>query len=255
MARVKKRKPKSKKVLLKLFFLLICFLGIYLSFGVIKRELSRFCDLITVISGFQIKNINISGAGKKTERLVKAKLGLREGDSIFKLSTLDIYKRVTEVSWVKSVVVKKNLPNILNIEIKEATPIGIFQHDSISTLIDQDGVFIENVVEKIDNLPIIIGENANKNAKDILGLIAKFEIIRENIDLLKFIRERRWDIIVSGIKIKLPEKNVEKALKTFSTILKSGKINKNTAKSIDLRISGDVIINELRIKRKNNNQI
>lgn len=252
MAKKRKSKQKSKKKLI-LFVLSLSFMvGIYFSLNSIGSFFSKLLMLPSNIPGFEIKTISISGANAKTSNLIRKNLKISENENIFKLSTEEIYKNIREISWVKFAIVRKNLPNGLNIKITEAVPIAVFQQKSQSTLIDSDGVFIENIKAKPLGLPLVSGINSNKNVKSILDLISNFDDIKNNLESLSFIRERRWDISVSGIKIKLPEKNMEKALEIFSIIMKSGKINKNTARIVDLRVPENVIINGLRLKREAN---
>ena len=250
MAKKRKTKQKSKKKLI-LSMMAISFGGIaYFSLPLIESFFSKIANIPSNIPGFEIKTITISGASSKTSSLIRKNLKITENENIFKLSTEEIYKNVRDVSWVKSAEVRKNLPNVLDIKITESIPIAIFQHESKSILIDEDGAFIENIDSKPLGLPLISGKNANKNAKKILDTISNFNDINNNLESLSFIRERRWDMIISGIKIKLPEKNIEKALEILSIILKSGKINKSTSNTVDLRIFENVIINGLKLKKE-----
>ena len=244
------RKNRSYKKLITIGVLASAVIGGYFILPRIESTLCCLGDTLIDISGFKIKRIEISGASPKVSKLIRKKLQLSENnDSIFKKSSREIYTNVEKVSWVKSAIVRKNLPNIVKIDIVEAVPIAVFQHDAKSILIDGDGVFIEEVTEKPAGLPLISGLNANMKARQILDTISKFNEVNSRLETLSFVRERRWDISVSGIKIKLPEKDLEKALEVLTIILKSEKFNKNTIRLIDLRIPDSVIMNGLKIKK------
>ena len=246
----KKRKPIKAKTIAYAGFFFVISAGGFFAFPHIKHFTENLWDKVTEISGFKIKKIEIIGASPKVANIIGKSLQISENESIFKRSTAELYMSVKEISWVKSAIVQKNLPNIIKIKIIEAVPIAVFQHDSKSFLIDKDGTLIEEVSEKPAGIPLISGPNANKKAIEILEIISKFEDIKERLETLSFVRERRWDMTLSGMKIKLPEKNIEESLNVLSILLKSGKINKNTVNSIDLRIPENVIINGLKIKKE-----
>lgn len=252
----KKRKQLKKKrlgFLLKysiLFFTISC--GIYFSVHYIDIFFASLNNSIPKIIGFSIDHINISGANKKTQKLIYENIGILKGDSIFKLPAQEIFFNVSKVNWIKSVSIQKILPNTINIKVKERKPIAIFQHDQDSDLIDEDGVFIEKIKNRISGIPIISGENANVNVKYILGLIAKYNDLQDNLESLTYIRERRWNIVVRSVKVLLPETEIENALDVLSIIMKTEKINKNTVSQIDLRIPGNAVLSKLKLSNTNN---
>ncbi len=245
----KKRKLINPQIILLAGLFITVATGGFFAFPHIQRFFGNLLDKATEISGFNIKTIDIVGASPKVADIIRKNIQISEGQSIFKKPIDDLYRDVKSISWVKSAIVQKNLPNVIRIKIVEAVPIAVYQHDSKSFLIDKDGTLIEEITEKPDGLSLISGPNANKKAEEILRTISKFEDIKERLETLSFIRERRWDMTISGMKIKLPEKNVEEALNVLSILLKSGKINKNTVNSVDLRIPENVIINGLKIKK------
>lgn len=248
----KQHKKQHSKFFLKYIFPFAFLSGVvYFSLPYLGMFFSYVNDSTLRIIGFSVDNINISGAKKKTIQLINQNMQITKGDNIFKLSSEEIFNNVSKVTWVKSAVVQKILPNTINIKIEERKPIAVFQTDLLATLIDEDGKFIEEVKAKPSGIPIVSGNNANIKAKDILELISKFKNIRDNLDALLYVRERRWDIIVSGIKILLPENDVEKALEILSIVLKSEKINKNTVNQIDLRSPDNVVFNNLKFSNQN----
>ena len=89
----------------------------------------------------------------------------------------------------------------------------------------------------------------------MLDIIAKYPDLRHRLDALVFVQERRWDITVSGLKIMLPDRNTEKTLEVLAKLLDNGRINKNTANYIDMRIYNRVIINGLNISIDKKNAV
>jgi len=250
----KQHKKKYSRFLLKyLLLLFITSCGVYFSFNCVYNFLSSLNNSVSRIIGFSIAHINISGASRKTQKLIHENIGITKGDSIFKASVQEIFSNISKITWVKSVVIQKILPNSINIKIEERIPVAIFQNDLGLILIDEDGFFIEKIKTRVTGLPIISGEKANINVKYILGLISKYKDLQDNLESLSYIRERRWNIVVSGVKILLPEIEVENALEILSIILKTGKINKTTVKQIDLRMPQNVVFSKLKLANINDN--
>lgn len=247
---MKKRKGGIKhKVFLYVVLLAGVTLGGYFAKNYIINFYEKSCDRISDISGFKIQKIEILGATSKVERMVRNKIKLQRNDPILEISSSEIYAKVTSIPWVKNAVVKKNLPNVIKIEIEEAQPIAIYQHNAKSILIDSDGHFLEEVSSRPAELPLVSGENANKVVCTILEEISKFEDIREKLEALSFIRERRWDLIISGVKVKLPENDINNALTILDILIKNNKLNKNIVNSVDLRLPGHVILNGLKMRK------
>lgn len=240
----KKNKQIKKRILsFGLLIITVCTI-IFFSINFIKNTFLDFLNLSIKAAGFVVKNINISGISKKKLVILNNELGINKKDSIFKLSTNEIYQNIICHNFVKSAIVKKNLPNTINIKITEKKPIAIFQNNGKFFLIDAGGSYIEEILFKSYNLPIVVGNEANLQAKNIIDKISKFKTIFTKLESMIFVRKRRWDIIISeGIYVKLPETNTEEALEILENLLTKESIK--ASKSIDLRIKGNIILKNI----------
>ncbi|MDR1332795.1 MAG: FtsQ-type POTRA domain-containing protein [Holosporales bacterium] len=227
----------------------------YIFLPAIKSSFLELSDFIIRDIGFVVKDINISGATPRTSQLISRSLGITRGDNMFKLSVSEIYDNVTKSGWVKSATVQKNLPNIINIKINERVPIAIFQHDGVATLIDREGVLMEDTTSNREKLPIVSGDNANVKATSIISVISKFEVFKGKIDVIRLVRDRRWDITVSGLLVKLPEYGVDQAIEALAQIMGHRNISKDTASCIDLRIHGNVVIKGSKLNRRSKGSV
>ena len=207
---------------------------------------SKMLDL----TGAHIKTFIVMGASPKVEKLIKANLGVKIGDSIFKLSTTQLLNNLMNIGWIKDVSIHKILPNIIKIIIRERVPIALYYHNNTYTLIDKEGHFIEDV-KMNPNLPLVSGTDANNQVFNLLQILNEYPSIRKEIHSIIYVRQRRWDIILNNkIKIKLPSNNSEyfkKSLDILTKLLKQKNIQ-NSVVSIDLRIPDNVIIQGLQPK-------
>jgi cell division protein FtsQ len=59
---------------------------------------------------------------------------------------------------------------------------------------------------------------------------------------MAFIQERRWDLkLDNSVEVKLPDQNIDTALKILSIIIKDGQITSGDITKVDLRIEGKAI--------------
>ncbi len=241
----KRAKPKFS-IYITIFTIII--LGIYCSRHIIKNFFNTTCEKIVRNTGFNLTKIDILGASPRIKKMIREKIIVKTNDSTLSISSSEIYNRIMDIPLVKRAIVKKWLPNIIKIEIEEAKPIAVYQHDAKSILIDSDGKFLEEVSARPAGLPLVSGINANKKVQSILDDISKFSDIMSKLDALSYIRERRWNIIIAGVKVKLPADNVTNALTTLDTLIKNNKLNKNEVCSVDLRLPGQIILNGLKLR-------
>ena len=203
------------------------------------------------LTGAHIKTVIVIGASPKVEKLIKANLGVKTGDSIFKLSTTKLLNNLMNIGWIKQVSVHKILPNIIKIQVKERVPIAIYYHNKTYTLIDKEGHFIEDVKVNL-NLPLVSGIDANLYIFKMLQILEKYPSIKKELHIAIYVRQRRWDIILNNkITIKLPSCNDEqmnKSLNILVKLLKQPNIQ-NSVVSVDMRIPSNVIIQGLQPKK------
>ncbi|MBQ9440792.1 MAG: cell division protein FtsQ/DivIB [Alphaproteobacteria bacterium] len=202
------------------------------------------------LTGARIKTIIVIGASPKVEKLIIEKLGIKPGDSIFKVSTTNLLNNLINIGWIKDVSIHKILPNIIKIQVNERLPIAIYYHNKTYTLIDKDGHFIEDVTVN-PNLPLVSGIDANLNIFKMLQILDKYSSIKKELHSVIYVRQRRWDIILNNkITIKLPSCNdslMYKSLNTLNKLLKQPNIQ-NSVVSIDMRIPSNIIIQGLKPK-------
>jgi cell division protein FtsQ len=261
-SKAKKKQSRGKQFSAAILIGVIFCVAIYFTRDRITESFWNSIDKTLKLAGFSVKTIDIQVLSLRpgpsdrtvlltqdTSKLVKL-LGITKGDSIFKISSQQIYENIMTDTSIQSATVRKKLPNVVVVTVSFKIPIAIFQQGSKLTLIDEHGSLIRDVTNNPPNHPLVVGDDANLFAKTMLDTISQYEDIRKNLKSLAFIRKRRWDIDVSGLKVKLPEVGVERALETLTILLRQPNINRKTVRYIDLRVPGSVIINGLKISKK-----
>ncbi len=187
-----------------------------------------------------INNINVTGLSNEENIKVAKSLSSFLNKNIFFINKEDIKKILLRNNLIELFNVKKKYPNSINIDVKKTDFLAITLKNNQSFFIGSNGKLIKyNDLNK--TLPFVFGKLDYKNFVNFKSIIDNSEFEFDQIESLYFFPSNRWDIkTVDGIEIKLPEKNLLKALTIAHKIKNSEDFNKN--KIIDLRISDNIIV-------------
>ena len=255
---------KNNYKILIIFSVSILFLGI-LSFNHTNRyntELRRLLDStnnLLVSYGFYLQKINITGVINIKKNFVLNSVYAQKYETIFDINLFKIHNILLMNQWVKSVQIERILPNSINIKIKEKKPLAIWQTKTGNKLITKDGSIISiiNVTKFKNQLPIIIGEEADKKAFVILQILQTIPDLYTNVWSISYINKRRWDIhFKQGLTIQLPKENIYNSWKKIYFLQNQYKILNLGLTEIDIRnknkIFGKINFDKnLYLKRKN----
>ena len=229
-------------------FLPIFLIFLYLNYNNIKINYSNKFDTFKVLDflDLKLKYINIKGLNNINKEDIIEQLKLKKTNSILFINLDNLKKQIKKFNLIETVHIERVLPNTLNIKLTEKTPIGIMQENNIYKLITKDGsILTTNNLQKFNQLPIFIGKEVEKSAKDILNLLTKVNF-KEEIWSISLINERRWNLnLKKGVTILLPEKNIVKALNLINDIEESYKILDGNFLEIDLRNDKQIIFKPL----------
>ena len=141
--------------------------------------------------------------------------------------------------WVKTVMFTKKFPDTLQISILEYSAIAYFKKNKLIYLINDN--FKNSLIDNNGNLENLIEVKNMKNMKDFKIFFLKItneDVFFSKIKVINYIHDGRWDVILkNGQLIKLGNYNLNKQVKYLNFIL-----NNQTAKIIDLRYEGRVIL-------------
>lgn len=199
---------------------------------------------IRVLDEFRIEKIEFDGQEHVPEVLLLKSSGLRYKANIFKVSINDVKKKLEQIAWVKSVSVQRTLPNKISVRVAERVPVAIYQLNYKLHLLDVDGKILENDgIGSFDNLPIIVGEGAEKVVRHFLYILEKFPKIQNQLVFAVYVGKRRWNMKINkGITVKLPEKHLGYAMQILDEIADEKGFFYDDIQEIDLRILDRVIV-------------
>jgi cell division protein FtsQ len=157
-----------------------------------------------------------------------------------------IRRRLLGYGWVKDARVSRRLPDTLVIDIVERKPAALWQNQGQLALIDGEGVVLDRVpVDKMPDLPLVIGPGANAEEQELSRLMAAVPTLKPQLASATWVGGRRWDLnFQSGETVALPEGEdaAMAALVKFARADKqSGLLGRGIVR-FDLRVPGKMIV-------------
>ncbi len=133
---------------------------------------------------FIINNIEVMGNNKLSRENIIVGSFIKVGENIFKISTKDGEKNLSNLPYIKEVNIKRKFPKGIIIEVIERKEIFQIKNISSLALIDEEGYILDIIDNKNENLPLVNGLNIEdtKVGENIVisdDMILNFEFIEE----------------------------------------------------------------------------
>ena len=247
---MKKKFSNKKKINFlnfNFFFILILFILSILFFVKFENVSNMSINLIETYSkkyDFTFDNVKINNLKNLEEVELLNYISKYRGKSIFLVPLKKIVQDINTINWVENIKVKSNYKNTLYFFVDEEEPIGVFVNNNQNILFSKNFVILEIIKNDIrfSNLIRFYGKNSINHSKILFSKLEKNFL--SNIKSATLIGDRRWNLkLHNSIILKLPEANMEKAIKNYKKIYAnlSNKELKDIY-SIDLRINSQAII-------------
>ena len=197
-------------------------------------------------AGFTVKRVDVKGIRRMDSDPVY-QIALDQKSMAMPLVDVHaIRDKLLHYGWVKDARVSRRLPDTLVIDIVEREPAALWQDKQRLALIDAEGVVLDRVpVDKMPDLPLLIGPGANARARDLGALIDSAPTLKPQLASASWVGKRRWDLkFQSGETIALPEgeQAAKQALTKFANMDRSAGLLGRGLVRIDLRVPGKMIV-------------
>jgi cell division protein FtsQ len=166
----------------------------------------KYADLAAE-AGFEVKRVEVVGMDR-VDQLKVYDIVLAEKDRAMPLVDADkIRTDLLKYGWIKEVEVSRRLPDLLSVNITERKPSAIWQVGTRLLLVDSEGTILETVKGgQHYDLPMLIGEQANKHSVALSELLANTPSLKPQISGAAWVGNRRWNLnFKSGETLALPE--------------------------------------------------
>lgn len=194
--------------------------------------------------GFAVKNVLVEGRVYTDPQTLLAVINVGEGDPLFSFSPAGVQEQITRIGWVESAVVERRWPDTIYIGLKERKPLALWQDGRTLRLLDDRGeVITSEGLERFGGLPVVIGEDAPQHAAVLLAGLRAEPVLQPYVAYARRLGERRWDLVLKGdITVRLPEEDLELALRRLAESQEENGIFEKDIVGIDLREPGRVSV-------------
>ena len=239
--------PASWRQRLKMLMLAVAGLGLITTAGLAYAERDRVIIKLHQLgadAGLKLRHIQVRGRSQISKDTLLAALNLQMDAPIFSIHLQDLHNRVSQIGWVKNVIIERRLPGTIHIVLNERVPVALLQNNTDHQLIDATGAIIEGADPRdFTHLKVVAGENAATNAAPILAALKTEPELYSEVWALSFRSERRWDVYLkNGMEIRLPESDPISAWSRLAIIDRKKAIIKRDLAVIDLRIPKQLIV-------------
>ena len=204
---------------------------------------------IPLRTSFVVHRIVFTGNVHLSDEELAALAGLRPGVNILTLSTGAIYAKMMESPWLRSVSVRKELPDVLRVLIKEAEPFALLDMKGHLFLVDDRGKMLEELRDsRVPFLPIISADPFRKKeafseainlvrAVKVTGLLSR----KDHIEIIARTPEE-MAMNMDGTVVKVGVGEYEEKLRRLLELEEEIKQRQIPVDYIDLRFANKVIV-------------
>jgi cell division protein FtsQ len=214
-------------------------------------------DFITTDEYFNVKNTRIIGNNFVSDNELISLMELHEGTNIFKIGIYKLQERMSSHPCIKGVLIKRELPNSLLINVEERMPIAVAVYKGRNYLIDSEGVVLGRreillddryfpVIRGVDFKGIRFGEEQPPEA--LVEALRLLDAIKKKKELTLFenvsidVEKERMALRLDDYEINMGRGDYEKKLHRFVEV-RGDMIDRGTAsKKIDMRFYNKVVI-------------
>lgn len=196
-------------------------------------------------AGMQVRDVVVEGRNRIDTETLKTAIGVEPGDPIFGIDIQEMHARLTAISWVKDVQVRRAWPDRVIVSLTERLPVALWADaNGGPAVIDAEGVVLTRInTGDFGQLLVVEGEGCAPEAGNIIALLKAQPDIAVRVKKAVYVSGRRWDVIMDGgAVLRLPEDDPGYALARASRAQLQEKIFDQELKSIDLRQSDRIIL-------------
>jgi cell division protein FtsQ len=210
---------------------------------VVNEWMKDVGDRVAYFAGFEIADADVRGHSHLRREQILAAAGITPHTSVVLLNADLARDKLKTNPWIEDAVVRKFYPNRIEIEVTEREAFALWQRDGKLAVVSRDGTVLEEVKDRPEKLPLVVGAGAAKAAHDFLSVLDRFPAIKAEVYGAVYVAERRWNLrMTNGIDVRLPEENLLAALDALTKLSRDQKIFSRDIEMIDLRIPGQVVV-------------
>lgn len=212
----------------------------------------RVVTLVTESPTFQVAHIALHGADRLSRGEAMALVGDLRGRNILAIGLEEGRQRLMTSPWVEDAVVRRVLPNTLDIVIRERTPMGIARIGRDLYLVDQHGTVIDEFgpayadldLPIIDGLaqpprdgPPVVDQGRTALVARLLADVASQETIAARVSQIDVRDARDAVVLLDGdtVMLRLGDRDFAARLQDYLDVATALKDRMSAIDTVDLR--------------------
>ncbi len=232
----------------------IVLVGAALGYGVVRGQhvpdvIAWFKDARDTVAntvGFRIAAISLTGSKEVSREEILTTAGVTGRASLLFLDADAARAGLMANPWIGDAAVLKLYPDRLQITITERQAFALWQKNGRISVIASDGTVLEPFVERrYVGLPLVVGDGAQREAKDFLAILARYPDIKSQVRASIRVADRRWNLLLAnGIDVRLPETDVAAALDHLVALDRDKQLLTRDITVVDLRLPDRVTVRQ-----------
>ncbi|MDP3175808.1 MAG: cell division protein FtsQ/DivIB [Phenylobacterium sp.] len=200
-------------------------------------DISARIDKMFASLGFRARAVHVEGASALAMPDILQAAGVYKDQPLLGMDLEAMRKRVEQVGWVKQARIVRLLPVTMVVAVVVHYQLAVWQHGGKSLVVDDHGrVIPEADAGRFPGLPLVVGEGANEHAPEILPAIAQRPRLKDRLEALVRVDDRRWDLrMKDGSLVQLPAVGEQEALMQLDQLDQRTRILELGFERIDLR--------------------
>lgn len=220
-------------------FCILCFL---ILFNSDYKKIFKESGWLKTFETYDIKKLKILNNKYINKQKIVNTINLKN-KNFFSLNLKEISNQLLTIKEIESVKLEKQINGDIQLTVQEKQPVSIWINNNREFLIDKNGGILEIEKNFFSDLLRVKGKNANIRVSNILKTIDTFPDIKKKVHLLEFISQYRWNLYLDkNIIVKLPYKDIEKALRFLSDLFINERLDIQRFKIIDMRVNGRIFL-------------
>ena len=214
------------------------------AFATVAGQFNSWSRMVIAQAGLEVHDILVAGRGRTSRGDLMRTIATPRGSSIFDLDLAEIQRRVETLPWVKTAVVRRQLPATLYVDLTERRPLALWQHQAKLRLVDRDGeVIAVQDLTAFAELPILVGAAAPARGQAALEMIATSPALAARVRALTWVGARRWTVrLDNDVDILLPETDPGRAWRHLANLQRDHDVLARHIVTIDMRIPEQLVM-------------
>jgi cell division protein FtsQ len=175
---------------------------------------------------------------------------MKKGDALLGVSSQELHQRLRGSPWVKDAVVRKDVSGKIEIKVSEAVPIAILEISDAPSLVDREGIVLEQLRDDAVLLLPVIKDIDPERDKEAYAEAVRFVRFLHDKRVISFNgnievtgkRPEDLSIKVDDIIIKVGAGDIERKLQRLKVVIEEIDRKKMAVEYIDIRFENKIIV-------------